>query len=156
MYHSDTRSSARQQCGVTLVELLVVLVVLGLALSIVAPFFSSGSLERAARRASWDVAAALRETRSGAITNNIETVFVLDPSTRIYRSGRHAEPRALPPDLDVRVLAAESEVAPGGGAGVRFFPDGSSTGGRITITAGTVSYLIGVHWLTGRVEVRHP
>ena len=140
----------------TLLELLVVLVVLGLALSVVVPSFSSGSLERAARRASWDLAAALRETRSGAITGNTQTVFVLDPNARTYRFGRHPEPRVLPSDLDVRFLAATSEVASGGGARVRFFPDGSSTGGRITIAAGAVSYAIGVHWLTGRVEILGP
>jgi general secretion pathway protein H len=39
-------------------------------------------------------------------------------------------------------------------AGIRFLPDGSSTGGRITVAVGEFEQLIDVDWVTGRVTVR--
>jgi general secretion pathway protein H len=36
---------------------------------------------------------------------------------------------------------------------IRFYPDGSSTGGRITVTFGRTQYLVDVDWLTGRVSI---
>jgi general secretion pathway protein H len=36
---------------------------------------------------------------------------------------------------------------------IRFNPDGSSSGGRITIAEGGRRIAIGVDWLTGRVQV---
>ena len=36
---------------------------------------------------------------------------------------------------------------------IRFYPDGSSTGGRITVASGERKYLVDVDWLTGRVSI---
>jgi general secretion pathway protein H len=36
---------------------------------------------------------------------------------------------------------------------VRFFPDGGSNGGRITLAAGDRKYDVDVDWLTGRVAI---
>ena len=37
--------------------------------------------------------------------------------------------------------------------GVRFYPDGSSTGGRVLISRGGHGYQVGVTWLTGRIAI---
>jgi general secretion pathway protein H len=44
------------------------------------------------------------------------------------------------------------QQGPGGGA-IRFNPDGSSTGGRISLSDGGRRIAVGVDWLTGRVAV---
>ncbi|TCV91049.1 hypothetical protein EC912_1171, partial [Luteibacter rhizovicinus] len=36
---------------------------------------------------------------------------------------------------------------------IRFFPDGSSTGGRVTLGRGTREWHVNVGWLTGAVSV---
>jgi general secretion pathway protein H len=36
---------------------------------------------------------------------------------------------------------------------IRFNPDGSSTGGRISVADGARSIAVGVDWLSGRVSV---
>jgi general secretion pathway protein H len=36
---------------------------------------------------------------------------------------------------------------------IRFFPDGSSTGGEITLAGGNAHRYVQVDWLTGRVAV---
>ncbi len=37
---------------------------------------------------------------------------------------------------------------------IRFYPDGSSTGGRITVASGERKFLVDVDWLTGRVSIK--
>ena len=36
---------------------------------------------------------------------------------------------------------------------IRFFPDGGSNGGRITVASGERKYEVDVDWLTGRVAI---
>ena len=36
---------------------------------------------------------------------------------------------------------------------IRFYPDGGSNGGRITLGAGDLKYEVDVDWLTGRVAI---
>ncbi len=43
-------------------------------------------------------------------------------------------------------------LAPGRG-GIRFYPDGSSTGGRVTLSLEGLQMRVDVEWLTGRVRI---
>ena len=36
---------------------------------------------------------------------------------------------------------------------IRFFPDGSSTGGHISLIEGKTEYRVNVDWLTGRIAI---
>jgi general secretion pathway protein H len=36
---------------------------------------------------------------------------------------------------------------------IRFFPDGGSNGGRVTVASGERKYEVDVDWLTGRVAI---
>lgn len=55
--------------------------------------------------------------------------------------------------IDVTVVTAQSELSGKGTAGIRFFDDGSSTGGRITLERGQASWKIDINWLTGQIEL---
>jgi len=59
----------------------------------------------------------------------------------------------LPKGIDLKLYTAQSEVTSERKGGIRFYPDGSSTGGRITLSAGERKYLVDVDWLTGRVSI---
>ena len=50
-------------------------------------------------------------------------------------------------------MAAASEQIDDSQGRVRFFPDGTSTGGRLTLTQNERKYYVVVDWLTGRVEL---
>jgi general secretion pathway protein H len=51
-------------------------------------------------------------------------------------------------------ITSAAEDAPNEHSGrIRFFPDGSSTGGRITLRAGQRQWHVNVSWLTGEVRV---
>ena len=53
--------------------------------------------------------------------------------------------------MTVTVTAAAADVEPGRIAAIWFFPDGSSTGGRIALNLGQRRHVVAVDWLSGRV-----
>jgi len=52
-----------------------------------------------------------------------------------------------------RIVAPMNHENPGTGADVWFFPDGSATGGRVTLTASKQKRVVDVNWLTGEVRM---
>ena len=62
--------------------------------------------------------------------------------------------RDLPEGIGVKLFTARSELLDGDRGRIRFFPDGSSTGGRVTLASGERRYFVDVDWLTGLVRVR--
>jgi general secretion pathway protein H len=61
-------------------------------------------------------------------------------------------PYDLPKKPELAMLTAQSEQIQDKTGNIRFFPDGSSTGGRITISAGERREDVDVDWLSGRVK----
>jgi general secretion pathway protein H len=137
--------------GFTLVELLVVLILASLILTTVPPLLSTGVSSAEARGAARQLAASLRYTRSQAILARHETELVLDVERRIYRIPDKAREFQLADDLSITLDTARSEVIAEEQGMIRFFPDGSSTGGRITVAKGKQTYIVDVDWLSGRV-----
>ncbi len=152
MTHEDQRV-ARRQRGFTLIELLVVMTILGLMLATVPPMFSNSLSVASLRGAARDMAAGLRATRSEAITRNREAVLTLDLEGRRYTVGGEKRPRSLPADIDLSLFTAAAEKIDDSEGGILFFPDGSSTGGSITLADDGRRYEIVVDWLTGKVSI---
>ena len=136
--------------GFTLVELLVVMAILGLVLSLVAvarPRASALRLDATARA----MAATLRAARADAMLHGTEARVVIDAEARTY--GRPGDPRPLPADMAVDVGVAATERDRAGGA-FRFFPDGRSSGGSVTLGVQGRTVLVAVDWLTGQPWIR--
>ena len=139
--------------GYTLMEVLVTLTIIGMVLAAI-PLMAGGPRPGAqARAAAIELASALRQTRSGAIAGFHDEVFYLDTERRVYRVGGGGSEKALPEDLTLSLYTARSELAGENAGRIRFFPDGSATGGRVTLAAGAHRYVVAVDWLTGMVEV---
>jgi len=140
------------QRGFTLLEILAVLALLGIALAVTA-FSLDGGLDRARLDASArDVAAALRHTRTRALIEHRAQWFTLDLNAHTFASpGR--EPQALAAGTALHVTSAAEDVQHPGQARIRFFPDGSSTGGNIELSRKHRELRIDVDWLTGAVAM---
>lgn len=133
--------------GFTLLELLVVLVVMTLVIAAVPIVLSGGVSGLALKADARGIANALRHARGRAIVLNDEVVFSIDGA-----SGRYA----VTPGGREGVLADGTtvDVEPESAAGaIRFFPDGGSTGGRVTIRKDQRRYDVRIDWLTGQVSV---
>ncbi|MBN2886182.1 MAG: GspH/FimT family pseudopilin [Chromatiaceae bacterium] len=143
----------RRARGFTLVELVVVLAIAGLLLTAVPALFSAAlpglELKGAARRA----VATLRLARETAIRRGAEAALVVDVEARRLRIEPGGRPLALPKGLDLRLAAASREMQGETRGAIRFFPDGSSTGGRLWLSHEGRGYEVGVNWLTGRVRL---
>ena len=138
--------------GFTLIELLVSLTVLGLALTLIAGYKPPWSRGLGLQATAGELAAGLRLARSEAILNNRPVLFDVDLVGHRYRVGT-GTPRTLPADLSLELLTISGEALKGREGDIRFNPDGSSTGGRISLADGRRRVGVGVDWLTGRVSV---
>ncbi len=129
----------RREAGFTLIEMVIVLVILGLALGLVlarGPMHSSRLDAEAVAR---ELAGSLRLARGRAIAQDRPVALLL--AANGYRIDGMA-PRQMPPD-----------VALSGNAAISFAPDGSSSGGSISVQGAPARIGIAVDWLTGRVRL---
>jgi general secretion pathway protein H len=137
--------------GFTLLELLVVLAIATLLLTVTPPLLTAAipgmELKASARR----VAAGLRLAREEAIRTGRDVAFTLDLEARSFKVGGRFRDGRLPTSLDLKLEAAETEMLGEHAGAVRFFPDGSSTGGRVILSRDGAGYQVGVQWLTGRI-----
>lgn len=142
----------RHSAGFTLLEMLAVIVLIGVTGAAIAVSVSQGLAAARVRAASRDVAAALRYTRLQAIVHAQSEVFELDTTGRSYHApGRPVH--VLPQGMQLAVTAAAEDQKDNHTARIRFFPDGSSTGGRVTLRRGAREWHVNVAWLTGAVSV---
>ena len=133
-------------------ELLVVIALLGLALALAVPNLSRALPGLELRSDARIVAGALQEARAAAIGQNRQTTLVLDVGQRTLRLGDRALVR-LSPRLGISIRSASSEASAAGTGGISFFPDGTSTGGRITLVLGERQRHVVVDWLTGTISI---
>jgi general secretion pathway protein H len=141
------------RAGFTLIELLVVLVLAASIATLVAPALSNALALSELKAGARTLASALRQARGHAIAGHRDVALLLDVNERAWRVSGQAQPHHLPSRLHVALYAAQSEMASQNAGAIRFFPDGSSTGGRITVAARDRRYVVDVAWLTGRVTV---
>ena len=139
--------------GFSMLELLLVLVLLvlayGLATPVIANLSGAGDLKASART----IASALKRTRSLAIAARKETPLTFNLETRTLTLAGDPAPLQLPPKLDLQLYTVEKELTSDKIAAIRFYPDGSSTGGRVTVGKDDRKFEIDVDWLTGRVHI---
>jgi len=138
-------------CGFTLLEVLVVLLLMTLLVGLVPPMLSNRTGVQAKSDAR-QLAAALRYARSQAIVQQRDTDLVLNIEKRRYKITGLRREYPLAENLDISLVTARELAGESSGA-IRFYPDGSSTGGRISIGAGGHEYKVDVEWLTGGVAI---
>jgi len=142
----------RRAQGFTLIEVLVVLVLLAVLAGVVA-FNMTGSLKGSKiRAASRDLVAALRYTRSQAMVKHQDQVLTFDLDDKSYKAPGKDKVK-FPEEMDIAVYTADSEIASESSGGIRFFSDGASTGGRVTLTVGERLWRVNVAWLTGEIRM---
>lgn len=139
-----------QQSGFTLIELVAVIILLGIALSVASLSFSKSLSSAKVEAASRDLVAALRYTRGQAIVKGKEATFDLDLASNSY----HAPGRSvvqLPKTMRLNLYTAAQEQTSETSGSIRFFPDGASTGGHISVLMDRAEWRINVDWLTGGI-----
>lgn len=140
---------ANPSAGFTLLELLVVMGIMGLVLATVLLAKPKTAATRVAVAAR-SVAATLQLARAQAMASNAETVVRVDAQKRQFGLGRSMH--SLPLGMTVAMTIAETERV-GDSGGMRFYPDGQSSGGEIVLTLDGRAFRIAVNWLTGEPQL---
>ena len=152
-YPLRSSPSAFHMCGFTLLELIVVLFIVVLGFSVVGINLSSGNDSTQLKVAARDIVSALRYARGQALLSHQQTTVTLDLTENSYTVSGRDKVYIIPKTIDVTVVTAQSELTGKGLGNIRFFADGSSTGGRITLERGKAAWQIDINWLTGQIEL---
>lgn len=141
------------QRGFTLVELMVVMVIIALVMGLVATSLSRSVSSAEARAATRKLVANLRYTRTKAIVDKQEKTFSVDVENRSYMAPGRKQV-TLPKGIELTLTTARSEMTSENVGGIRFFPDGGSTGGHIEMYVNGREYRVDVAWLTGEATLQ--
>ena len=147
------RHSLRQNAGFTLLELIIVLSIVVLGFGVIAVNMSAGDDSMALKAAARDLASGLRYVRSQSIILHTQATLDFNLSDNTYLLTGQDKRYNIPKDIDVTVKTAQTELEDGV-ASLKFFPDGSSIGGRITLEKNKLSQEININWLTGHVSIK--
>lgn len=98
------------------------------------------------------MASDLRLARTQALTENRDTFLILDTGNRTYVTSSMAKKKIIPADFSVSYEIKAAEQLGATKAGVRFRPDGSSSGGRITLRSQAETATVAIDWLTGAIS----
>src|SRR5690242_2470242 len=139
--------------GFTILEMLIVLALMAIIASVVIPIFGPGVSTTELKRSARELAAGLRLARSQAIAQRAESLLELDVANRAFRVPPDPTVHSMPEGIELKLYTAQRDLVNEQLGAVRFFPDGGSNGGRITVAAGDRKYDVDIDWLTGRVAI---
>ncbi|TDG15233.1 type II secretion system protein GspH [Seongchinamella unica] len=149
---SRKRGHRAMAAGFSLMELLVVIAILGLVAGVTAARLSDPNQSTSLKAESRKLITHLRATRSKALgESRIYTVeSAEDGSGYAIRPGE--EDIKLPQGIELSLQAgAGSAKTIGTRPSIRFFPDGSASGGVITLRGLAGQRKVAVNWMTGEV-----
>jgi general secretion pathway protein H len=139
--------------GFSLLELILVMAigagVFAIVLGLAPRGASSADLKASARA----LASGLRQAQSTAMATRRDATLTVDMESREFKFTGDARPHTLPEGIELKLLTSQTEVESERKGAIRFYADGSSTGGRITVASGERHYFVDVDWLTGRVAI---
>lgn len=136
-----------------MLELLIVLLILSASLAVVAQPIFQRTPRLHLRSSAASVAAVLREARSLAIRDNQEMRVMVDVEARSLRIGADERDMRIDGDVGISLYTATTELQGRDRGAIAFFPDGTSTGGRIRLFSGEITNDVVVNWLTGHVDI---
>lgn len=142
--------SAANTRGFTLLEVMMVIVLIALITGVIVGQLGVGRSGSQLRSAVHTVATELRYTRARALMTGTPQVFAMNLDKRTWTAaGDHHG--VLPSSLQLGFTAVRAEQTSSRDAAIRFFPDGSATGGRVSVRTKGVGWRVDVRWLTGEV-----
>jgi general secretion pathway protein H len=133
--------------GFTLLELILVLFIVGVALSLVAGVMGKSRGKAILRQEVADVRNLLRHARERSLMERAPCAVVLDAEAGTYWIEKDGEPPGRPQALPDTIGISGSDIV--------FLPKGNSTGGEITLKdTSERGYIVAVDPVTGHPTVR--
>ena len=134
--------------GFTLLEMLVVIVLIGVAAGLVGYGMQHGLHNASERKVVVRMVEALRATRVQAIVTGQPARTHFDLAGHHFKApGKGVQ--QWPADMNVQLHTAADL-----GAAFEFYPDGGASGGHLLLDDGQQHWRIDVSWLTGAVNLQ--
>ena len=151
--HSERRSGpgTNGTAGFSLLETLVVLAIVAMVVAVAGPAMRDPSGRRALDAATVEIASLLRAARAEAVLSGSETHVSVNIADRRVMTSWDDATVLLPDGVALQVTSARQALLTSGAPSIRFFPDGSATGGEILLDAPGAHGRISIEWLSGRV-----
>lgn len=132
---------------------MMVLVIIVLGSAVIGINIATGNDSAKLKAAARDIVSALSYAKGQAAIERQQLTVDFDLDENSYQISGRDKQYFIPEDIELTIVTAESEIFGQGLAGIRFYPDGSSTGGRVTLERGDNKWQIDINWLTGLVEL---
>ncbi len=144
---------SKQAQGFTLIELTVVLLIVVLGFSVIGSNISSGNQSSQLKALTRDLASALRYARGQALISHDEIIVSINLAENTYQVSNRDKVYHFSDEIEVTLVIAQDEFKDDEVGQLRFYADGSSSGGRITIEWGALVNIIDVNWLSGKIAI---
>jgi general secretion pathway protein H len=145
--------SGRADQGFSLLELIIALGIMALGVAVVFPYFTSARAGYQLQATAYEIASQLRDARSAAQSRNADQALIIDVGNRRLWIEGYQVRRLLPARLAIDVEVPISEQLEASLVRIRFFADGSASGGKLVLRDGLRRAIVTVNWLTGDVRV---
>lgn len=140
-----------QTKGFTLLEMLIVIMIIALVTTLVG--VNLGGKQRTdLDSVGRTLIADLRYVRSKAMVGSTDTAITIDVSGRRYFSQDTTISRSFPLEMSVVITVDEKDID-GSKGRIVFYPDGSSSGGKIKLTKDNRELEVVTTWLNGYVSM---
>jgi len=141
------------EAGVTVLEAVCVIAVLALVALVTLPGLPAGTSRARLESYAAATASLLKSDRNAALRRQTVIETEINISSRFVRSGATGRIVNLPDDVALdALLTARCSGYPQSSL-IRFFPNGTSCGGALSLSRSGASYQVRVNWLTGGIEV---
>lgn len=152
MRATSSPARAHGELGFALYELLLALAILGLVSGVVFPRVVRPPGPAELRSTAQEIAALLRSDRNIALRQRREVLSRVDLGDGRVASGDGRQVVTIPSSIKTQFIQSSREVR-GDEGGIRFRPDGRSSGGVLVLRRGDAAYEVSANWLTGGVLV---
>lgn len=145
--------TGKTDAGFTFLELLLVLGILALAAVLALPLANrpagDATLIATARRLAND----MRVARAAAIRDNSERTLTIDLAQRRFWVDGVTAVSSVPSGIAVDLITLQKEQLSAQQGRLRFFVDGSATGGNVILRAGRSVMNVELDWMTGHASL---
>jgi len=147
----------RGEAGFTFLEIMIVIGIIAVAATLVAPAIDSGMRAREVRSAVRAIAATLRTMQSDAVISGHTQHLIIDPQANELRVEDRDASYALGSSAQMRRVHG-GEMDPSGQVRVNFYPNGSTSGVDVVVddreSPNDIGFLVSLDPLIGLVTIQ--
>lgn len=138
--------------GYSLIELIVAMTILAMLVSVTAYGLGLAPRGTSFRAQSAQVMRTLQLAQSRAIAERRVVSVEFNVRDKLWRLDG-GEATAFDPSFAIALRLPDSELTTPDSARISFYPDGSSSGGRLSLQRGDATRAIFVDWISGQISV---